>query len=91
MYRGSVLIPVTLISRAFSKTRHISIALIELSLINILAPPSARILFLHHYDHITTSPEQSSTHVQIYNDVFTIVSSLINLILSKQQVFLVRY
>jgi hypothetical protein len=30
------------ISRAFPLTRHISINLIELSLINILAPPSAR-------------------------------------------------
>jgi hypothetical protein len=36
--------------------------------------------FPHHYGHVTTSPEQSNIHVQMYNDIFDIVSSLINLI-----------
>ncbi len=40
----------------------------------------AWIHFPRHYDHVTTSPEQSHIYVQIYYEVITIVSSLINLI-----------
>ncbi len=36
--------------------------------------------FLCHCDHVTTSPEQNHIYAPIYNDVFAIVSSVINLI-----------
>jgi hypothetical protein len=39
----------------------------------------AWIHFPHHYDHVTTSPKQNNhIYVHIYNNVITVVSSLIN-------------
>jgi hypothetical protein len=58
-----------------------SIALIELSLINILTPPlCAWIHFQHHYGHVTKTPKQNNICVQINKDVLSNVCSVINLI-----------
>jgi hypothetical protein len=53
---------------------------LSLSLINILAPPSAPgSTFSRLFDHMTMTPEQTHINDQIYKYVFTIVSSVINL------------
>ncbi len=47
-----------------------SITLIELSLINILAPLSGReSTFCVYYDHVTKNPEQTNIYVCMNNDV----------------------